>query len=120
MIKDLISADIVATDLPEDTRIWVVHPIDDPGSVVLVPDARDRKGVLWMFLKQEDAEHFAFLLSQLAPAFKDGDLTIKDLLLHDVIKHAIQDQQPIALVPPNKAMEFFKEYEELLPNYYQP
>jgi hypothetical protein len=118
MIQGLPSAETILSELPDDTKIWLVQPVDRD-SIVIVPDAYVGEPVLWMFLKREDAEHFAFLLTKIAPAFANTELTVKDWLLHFVIERAIEDKQVAALITPEKSMQFFKEFEEFLPNYYK-
>jgi hypothetical protein len=118
MLKGLLSAETVARELPDDATVLVVVA-RGTDSVVAVPDKITGQGVVLTFMKQEDAEHFSRLLQSETPAFKNTELDIVSVLLTDVINQAIKDKQMIGVVTPNSAMEFFKEFQDLLPDYYK-
>jgi hypothetical protein len=117
MIKGLLSAEVVARELPDDARVLIVNKKGTEATVA-IPDKISGQGVVLVFMKQEDAEHYARLLQAETPAFKDTEFDISSVPLHDVINRAIEDQQMIGVVTPNSAMEFFKEYKDLLASYY--
>ncbi len=72
-----------------------------------------------MFLKREDCEHFALILMQLVPQFTQAHLVAKEGTIGVVLEYAQDEQREVALITPNKALEFFREYEEFLPHYYK-
>jgi hypothetical protein len=120
MIKGLVSADTIFNELPEDTHVWVVYsPVEE--AVVIVPDKTSDKGILWLFLKEEDAEHMAVLLMDRIPVLKDGALIAQKRHVRTLLGECFEAEpkQPVALVGPTKALEFFNRYKDLLPSYYK-
>lgn len=117
MIEGLPSAQTILSELGEDATIWMVAN-EDKKTILSVPDKDNPKGVLWMFLSEKDCEHFAYILTKLNPQFKDVHLAPKSTTVGVILEYAVEMQHQTALIPPNKAEEFFKEYEEFLPHYY--
>lgn len=97
--------------------MWVVAGSET--EVVLVPNAPDGQGVLMLFLKKGDAEHLAFLMRKVVPDFKDNELRVFEIGFRDVIERAINDNQPVALISPNEALEYFKTFDEWIADYYK-
>ena len=117
MVIKAIPADVALSELPEDATVWVVAGSET--EVVLVPNPPDRQGVLMLFLKKADAEHLALLMRQVAPAFKDKELKVFEVRFRDIIERAIDENQPVALISPNEALEYFKTFDEWLADYYK-
>ena len=119
MAYDLITAETAVSELPPDTRVWIVCDPAAPDTVVTFNVPNSEKKVTWIFLKREDAEHFKFLLNQSSPQHKDSDLLVEGPLLQDIFQVAIKGKHHLALIPPNTALEFFKENgAEFLWHYY--
>lgn len=117
MVVKAIPADVALSELSEDATVWIVAGSET--EVVLVPNPPDRQGVLMLFLKKADAEHLALLMRQVAPAFKDKELKVFEVGFRDVIERAIDENQPVALISPNEALEYFKTFDEWLADYHK-
>jgi hypothetical protein len=70
-------------------------------------------------MKREDAEHLMDLLKTLAPPFKNVKLIMEEEFLRDVRAGAKEHGGNLCVWSPIDSMEFFKRYEELLPQYYR-
>jgi hypothetical protein len=117
MVK-LIRSEDVASELPPDSAVWFLVVKGDEDNHVLTPDL-DVGDVLWLFLKKEDAEHYAHLVTELAPGYKGKELVAIEDKLQDVRENAIHYKQQWGLIGPNGAMTYFKEYSEFLADYYK-
>jgi hypothetical protein len=120
MAYDLITAETALSELPLDTRVWIVCDPAAPGTVVTFNVPNSEKKVTWIFLKREDADHFKFLLNQSSPQHKDSDLVVEGPRLQDIFQGATEGQRRLALIPPNTAKKFFEDFaEEFLWHYYK-
>ena len=108
---------VLDSELPEDTRVWVVIDKAEPDTYLAFPFDEKTSGV-WAFLKREDAEHLIYLLKSLAPAYKDMDLEAVDDLLKDIREGAMEHNGLFTVIPPNSSIKFFERYKELLGRYY--
>lgn len=117
MVK-VIRPEAVATDLAPDSPVWFLVVKGDERNHVLTPDL-DMGDVLWLFLKKEDAEHYAHLVMELAPSYQGKELIAVQDVLEDVKENAIHHKQLWGLIGPNEAMTYFKEYGEFLADYFK-
>jgi hypothetical protein len=108
---------VLDSELPEDTRVWVVIDKAEPDTHLAFPFDEKTAGV-WAFLKREDAEHLIYLLKSLAPAYKDMELDVADDLLKDIRGGAKENKGLFTVIPPNSSLKFFERYKELLGRYY--
>jgi len=112
-----LPAGTIISDLPEGTRVWIVCSIERR-SIVLTPDNVTGDPVLITLLKREDAEHYARILQEHAPAFQDKTLGILDVDLEKLVDELTKDKIHFLILSPNEAMKFFQEYGDLLPDYF--
>jgi hypothetical protein len=114
MIKGL-DKDVVKSELM-DSDVWFILDSRDTSNYILSPDDV-REWVLWLFLKREDAEHFAYLAMKLAPAYNGVEVLTEKDLVKNILKE-VDHRQDWEVLSPNEAREFFKLYEELMAKYY--
>ncbi|HKQ04142.1 MAG TPA: hypothetical protein VJ464_03350 [Blastocatellia bacterium] len=116
-LGDLITADTALNELPDDTTIWIVYS-EERNQLVIVPDQKYKTGTLWLFLKRQDAEHMAYLLMNHIPIMNGITLTVQERNLKETIDLFSADQQWMAIISPNKALEFFSRFKEYMAHYY--
>lgn len=113
-----LPASVILSEFSDTTNVWFAIRENTPEEFLLTPDMDD-KDFLWLFTKQGDAEHFCFLLNELAPAFKEEKVMITSDFLGNIVPSAVQHKQLIAIIPPNEAKEYFEtEYPEYMSKYF--
>jgi len=117
MISGLPNEETILSEIGREAVIWAVAN-EDKKAIVLVPDKDAPSPVIWTFLKEEDAEHFAYVLNEKVPQFKNTHLIAMSAPFGVVYDYPKKVQTPVALLTPEKAFEFFKEFGDLLGRYY--
>jgi hypothetical protein len=107
----VIPLEVIESELTEDTRVSFVVDRADQDTFLPSPDL-DRGWVLWLFLGHRDAERMAHLMKKAAPAYKGKDLIALSDSWKNIREGVIANHEEMALISPNDAREYFKEYEE--------
>jgi hypothetical protein len=117
VIEGLPNLETIRSELGDDATVWTVA--DETNEAILIVPDKSGEHIIWIFLKESDAEHLAYILKQINPQFKNVHLAAKAATVGIILDYSRDEQQPVALITPAKALDFFEEYEEFLSHYYQ-
>lgn len=112
-----LSAEVIYSEFPEDTEVWAIsigERREGTNSLLVVPDQRDMQPVVQLFMKREDAEQYATLISEKSRHLKGKNLIAVPVNLHEIIRMLSSEEppHPVTLNTPNGMYQFFQEQEK--------
>lgn len=104
-------------NLAPDSPAWIaINEAND--NEIGIGDKDANKPVIMIFIKVEDARHYARLLRK--HSSKNTLVDIREIQLHPYIEAVANNgKMNVVVIGPDRAMEFFKTFEDSLYEYYE-